>query len=159
MLLAEHSPSVTQELGLSVGYAEMRVPHNEVEPGPCGDGGGASPQQPRHTLGQDSTAFRLRWWSLPSRASSGLRTWPVSLSWLICFSIQSVRGASRLAAPLESKLMCWIFFRAPLSLYESYSSGRVSLGSGESVPAAASSTSGRNITSQYCLICSVRWVF
>lgn len=43
MLLAEHSPSVTQELGLSVGYAETRVPRNEVEPGPCGGGGGLLP--------------------------------------------------------------------------------------------------------------------
>lgn len=150
---------MTQELGLSVGHAETRVPRNEVEPGPCGGRRGGFSPKPRHTLGQHSTAFRVRWWSLPSRASSGLRTWPVSLSWPICFSIQSVQGASRLAAPLESKLMCWIFFRAPLSLYESYSSVRVSLGSGESVPAAASLTSGRNLTSQYCLICSVWWVF
>lgn len=60
MFLAEHSPSVTQELGLSVGCAETRVPRNEVEPGPCGGRRGASPQQSRHTLGQDSTAFRVR---------------------------------------------------------------------------------------------------
>lgn len=50
MLLAEHSPSVTQELGLSVGYAETRVPRNEVEPGPCGGGGGGfSPTATPHS--------------------------------------------------------------------------------------------------------------
>lgn len=73
MLLAEHSPNMTQELGPSVGSAEMRVPVMRWSLGLVA--GGPSPEQPRHPLGQDST-YQPPWpgeRGLPSRAASGLQ--------------------------------------------------------------------------------------
>lgn len=85
-------------------------------------GGEASPQQPRHSLGQDSPCLPVVWWSLACQAVLPLAFRILAhqplLAALLLHTVH-LGVPCYWKEPLEPELMCWNFFRAPLSLYES----------------------------------------
>lgn len=97
--LAEHSPRVAWERGLSPGCTETSVPPKEVSPGSWK---GSDPPAATPLLqAQTALAFLVVWWSLAYHAVvvPDLRgLCPLSLSPLMCFS---TRGLSQGALLLE----------------------------------------------------------